>query len=116
MIDVYVPKEGTSLERLVKRGSGIVGENFIGDETLVYYEGNIYGASNIRSYEDCLEVAAGRMIEKYPTVARMIVRGEDLILAGVWDPETKVLYVHEKEVIDAWTKGIWVSPSRSTER
>lgn len=45
-------------------------------EPIIYYEGNLYGASNLESYDERIKCAAGRAYTRYPTVA----------MSGVLDP------------------------------
>ncbi len=49
---------------------------------IVYYEGNINGASNIMSFEDRAIHAVGRMIERYPTVALTAAPLSELVIVG----------------------------------
>jgi hypothetical protein len=44
---------------------------------VVYYEGNRYGAENLRTYSQRVSMAAGRMFKKYPTIALMGFTRED---------------------------------------
>lgn len=52
------------------------------DRTLIYYEGNRQGAENIVTFADRAMLAAGRLAEKYPTVARRAVPQQALTLVG----------------------------------
>lgn len=77
-LNVYIPRQGSRLASVITTGSGIVGstEKFPdGDRIVIDYEGNIYGASNVKTYADRLDVAAGRHLfnypHRYPTIARM---------------------------------------------
>lgn len=69
------PKSEESLEKLgIKAGSGVVAR--ITAErgpayASIYYEGNLYGASNLNTQEEKERCAAGRLHENYPTVARI---------------------------------------------
>lgn len=73
---------------------------------IIYYEGNKYGASNLTRFTERLDVAAGRAIEKYPTVAKVkIERPHEFTVVGEWDTDTKKLTIFEPEkgrLLDVW--------------
>lgn len=69
---VCVPKlESQALwSTLVKPGSSIVA--FLtkdGAGKICYFEGNLYGASNLRTFKERASCAYGRMATSYPTTA-----------------------------------------------
>lgn len=69
--------------------SGIVGVPArLADHTLIYYEGNRYNASNIVTWADRVEHAAGRLTWQgvgYPTIALAMVQTEWLTAVGTFD-------------------------------
>jgi hypothetical protein len=68
-LDILVPIGDTT----IAPGSGIVrapNDNARFGASMVYYEGNIYNAANIRDFDERLRHAAGRLVENYPTVAK----------------------------------------------
>ena len=54
------------------KGSGIVGSpsEDVSGQFRIDFEGNLYGAENLKTYWDRLFHAAGRHVTGYPTVAR----------------------------------------------
>jgi hypothetical protein len=64
--------------------SAIVGRAHSPDSTdmTVIYEGNRYGAENIVTFADRAMLAAGRVAEKYPTVASCAVPQQAMTLVG----------------------------------
>ena len=86
-MDVLIPKPNSSKRKLIKAGSGIVATNRPDGSTDIYFEGNLYGAENLRSYWGRLLCAAGRLSQKYPTVARLVDKdwGENFDRIGVFD-------------------------------
>jgi hypothetical protein len=85
-------------------GSAIVGQPF-GDHVLADYEGNLYGAENIKTYADRALHAAGRHVWKghgYPTVARRFLSASDLVEIGVYDTTSWSLYVGNREALASW--------------
>jgi hypothetical protein len=68
---IVIPKKDSYFRRTIKKGSGIVmrtDPNF--PIPVIYYEGNLYGASNLESFDERIVCAAGRAHKRYPTVAR----------------------------------------------
>jgi len=52
------------------------------DRTVIYYQGNRYGAENIVTFADRAMLAAGRLAEKYPTLTCCAVPHQALTLVG----------------------------------
>lgn len=83
---VYVP----TVETVILRGSGIVGRLDhldTSDPLLLYFEGNKFDAANIVTFADRCLHAAGRMIQRYPTVARMTCLQSEMLWIGYFDYE-----------------------------
>lgn len=84
---VYVPAPGLGPLTAVARGSAIVGPVSCGPGCprpfAVYYEGNVYGASNLATLAERAESAAGRLRNNHPTTARAVVRAHDVEKVGV---------------------------------
>lgn len=82
---IFVPKEGTNLG--IHPGSGIVAaiDDAAARTVVIYFEGNLYGASNLSDFESRVNQAAGRQAQRYPTIARMVAPREDLIEVGRFD-------------------------------
>jgi hypothetical protein len=57
----------------------------------VYYEGNIYASPQLTLFADRVDRAAGRLIERYPTIAQSTVAMRDLILVGTFDAELGIV-------------------------
>jgi hypothetical protein len=80
-LTVYVPAPDSPLRHQIARGSAIVGRPAEGSPVvLIYYEGNVYG--QFPSYHEKLAAAAGRLVERYPTVARCLADLSDLTPVG----------------------------------
>jgi hypothetical protein len=102
-VKLFIPhthQHDNFINRSIRPGSGIVGVELDADETqagnvLIYYEGNIYNADNIKTYEDKCFHAWSRMSERYPTVARMVVPRLDLVQIGSFDPNNKTVVIDE---------------------
>jgi hypothetical protein len=109
MIAVYVPKQGEGT--VIDRGSGIVGTprgtRPDGEPATlcVDYEGNRYGASNIKTFADRVMHAASRHAAEYPTIARQYVFAGDMELVGWYDSGRRCVIVpdtHKAKLLDEW--------------
>ncbi len=102
---LYVPRPGTWLGKSVIRGSALVGiprEIDVPGRVLVYYEGNLYGAENLKRYaERCLH-AAERGVLRFPTVAFSETAVEDLIPVGKYHYADKVVEIDDAAVLKEW--------------
>jgi hypothetical protein len=103
---VYIPKPNTYSNKTIKKGSAVIKSKLV-DESMVkvYYEGNIYNAQNIRTYEDRCMLAAGRARDNYPTTAFMVVPTHDLIDAGTYCITDNTVSIND-DVLDLYTD--WV--------
>lgn len=84
---VYILRTEALVRTTIAVGSGIVGpvSPDSAGRTLIDYEGNVYGSTNLIRFADRVANAASRHIERYPTVARAYVRASDLQRVGSWD-------------------------------
>lgn len=104
MIGIYVPRPGSLTEAMIRPHSAVVASIDEGvDMASCFFEGNIYGAQNLRSFHDRLVVAAGRLTSDYPTTARALVSVADLIRVASYD--TRFLAV--RDVIDGQRLSKW---------
>lgn len=83
---VLIPKPETST--WIANGSGIVA-SIEGGVARIYFEGNTHLACNLHEVETRLLIAAGRLRDRYPTVAKTSLVEEDLqkhfIIVGLYD-------------------------------
>jgi hypothetical protein len=107
-IAVFVPASTTvPFAALVAAGSAIVGpaEGSEADQVTVYYEGNLYGAANVKTYADRARLAAGRLAASYPTIARAVVPRPALLQVGWFDPENGITLLNDaqgKAALASW--------------
>jgi hypothetical protein len=99
-VAVFVPVAG-KLE-VIDRGSGIVGDRWVGDEVLIDYEGNRYGYANVKTFADRCARAYDRQSVSYPTVARMVVHRDALIQVGTFDQDQRVVYSENDAALREW--------------
>ncbi len=82
---VLVPKLANQAiwAKLIKPGSSMVGFRTGGfDATVVYFEGNIYGAENLKTFEERAICSYGRMVMSYPTCAMCAEQIDSLEVVG----------------------------------
>lgn len=84
-IAVYVPKPEhfAKYSMIYPAGTAFVTAAAPNAQSAVfYYEGNTYGACNLRAFEERACHAAGRLIERYPTIAKTMIDLNELTLVG----------------------------------
>lgn len=102
-VNVYVPAPGAKmLASLLDPGSAIAGIELQGGDVLIYYEGGRYGQVGFDRYETRLLHAAGRLVQRYPTVARSVEAADDLVCVGTYDVETCELRIENAEPLARW--------------
>lgn len=67
-MNILIPKPGALQRKLIKAGSAIVAVERTDGSADISYEGNLYGAENLRSYWGRLLSAASRLAQQYPSV------------------------------------------------
>jgi len=123
-LTLYVPQAGSYLEDHIKAGAAMLGspakewleakygewvitadplEDTANSKLMIDFEGNIYGAENMRTYADRVEHAAGRHRDHAPTIARLVVAREDLIAVGSYDGER--IETQNSEALASWLGG-----------
>jgi hypothetical protein len=84
---VFVPREGDVATAGILAGSGIVGAPLPGAErVVVYFEGARHGQVGMARLADRVFHAYGRLVERYPTTARMSAPRASLVEVGTFDP------------------------------
>lgn len=82
---ILKPKVGTPAAQCITANSGIVGvpaEDTVEKSYLVYFEGNLYNAQNLKTLEERIKCAAGRLAQEYPTIARGIFPMDEFDVIG----------------------------------
>lgn len=109
LLEVYVPNPSSVALRNIAPGSAIVGRLSPPGEAervTIYYEGGIYGQYATLKLDDrfahFLEIAAGRLVTRYPTIAMMSVPATELRRVGTYDDESKTLVVNNSDLLDEW--------------
>ena len=83
---VFVPTGEHPATAMIAPGSGIVGRPDGGSLTEIYFEGGIYEQVNMTSFADRVANAHDRMATDYPTVAKMVVPRDALVVVGIFVP------------------------------
>lgn len=103
-VPVYVPVPDSPADALIDQRSGVVGQPNGGERIHVYFEGNRYGAVNMRTLGERVWHAYDRMAQSYPTVAQAFIDRKDLIRVGTFYPEHKKLDVDDATGLTALMK------------
>jgi hypothetical protein len=82
VLQVLVPRPGTGAALRIVRGSGVVGVAGLTPTIVVHFEGNIYGAENLRTFDQRVQHAADRLRTGYPTSARGTFPRHDFDVVG----------------------------------
>ena len=86
---VFVPKASSQMHSHIIKGSAVVGMESHGGRVLIYFEGNMYGAENVKTFEEKCTVAAGRLALSAPTIAKCLVDVSEVIEVGEFDWDNK---------------------------
>lgn len=103
---LFIPAEGAKLG--IEPASAIVAaiDQCASDRVLIHFEGNLYGADNLKTYEGRIRQAAGRQVERYPTMAKMVVAREQLVEVGRYDyANDRVLNLLNEHLLQGWIPG-----------
>lgn len=76
---VLIPK--SNKHSFIKKGSGIVAIDY-GETYLAYYEGNLFNACNLHTYEECVGMANDRLVYKAPTTSFCLMNKADMEVVG----------------------------------
>jgi hypothetical protein len=99
-IELYVP--WTRETHGILPGSAVVGQPVGGGAVLVYFEGNKFDVPSMRHFGMRAYIAAGRFVERYPTVATAVLPGTVLTAVGTYDPATRRCDVTDLPALEAW--------------
>lgn len=114
-IVVYLPNGGHPATADIVRGSAIVGRpRFGSEEVTVYFEGAIYDHENVRTLADRATQAAGRMIERYPTVAKRVVPREALMVVGTFHLQRRQIILtgpRSERAVAEWLGTVRLDPA-----
>jgi len=83
---IVVPTAHSRWAKMIAKASAIVAFKNDAENLVVYYEGNLYGASNLHRFEDRASVAYGRMTQRAPTIAMAMVPAGEFIVVGHMTP------------------------------
>jgi len=93
ILDVYVPAPGSPAADHIRHASAILSDprRTRDGRVLIYFEGNLNGATNLTWYRERLACAAGRLVTSYPTVAQARIPANQLHLVARYDAARYVL-------------------------
>lgn len=97
-LKIYIPVAGSMIDKVIERGSGIVGVDRADGSLLLHFEGNLFGAANLKRHDERLRHAAGRLVSRYPTRAMMVLSKDEVA--------THLIEVGEYDA-DSWRAQLW---------
>lgn len=106
-LTVFVPAESAHLLAGVASGSAIVGGHLpaVAGWVCIDYEGDIYSSETLGRFANRANIAAGRHLENYPTIARRQVGRSELIAVGEFDTLSGAVQLsgpRERELLCRW--------------
>lgn len=101
---ILIPRPGSRIDRLIAPGSGLVGV-INRDRVVLFYEGNLFEASNMHAPEERVTCAFGRAATSYPTTAMAGLMPDetfDVIRVGeiIWPSEIRFDSPESKQLFD----------------
>ena len=99
-IKIFVPTADAFTT--IAPGSAIVGRGETDGRVHVYFEGNLHGAINLERFIDRAAVAAGRLEQRYPTVAQAFMPAERLVEVGTFDCDLNRVTLTNEPALAAW--------------
>lgn len=107
-VTVLVPTQESHLRNIIRKGSAIVVDGDIKVGAIAYFEGNVYEACNIKTFEDKAYHATSRLEHKYPTSAKVYVTDADMLVVGTYSSETGIFSKSDNKtahtLLDDWLK------------
>lgn len=106
MLIVFVPKPEANTG--IAPHSGIVGAPLVDGTVLVHFEGWVHGAMQYAhldargKWEAGVKHAAGRALTHYPTVARRVLRLEDLNAVGTYIAAEDRIDLTDEPEVERW--------------
>ncbi|PKM46905.1 MAG: hypothetical protein CVV05_00375 [Gammaproteobacteria bacterium HGW-Gammaproteobacteria-1] len=95
IFDVLIPIPYSPYGMMILQGSGVIGRRQ-GDNYVIDYEGNCYGAESLLSFESRVLRAADRASVNYPTAARMAILAPGaFVKVGEYDYASKALVLFD---------------------
>jgi hypothetical protein len=113
-LHVLVPRSDSRAGLTIDPGSGIVTalqppSGLRRQRIEVYFEGNRYGAENMRRFEERVLHAAGRLDKHYPTIARGVFLADEFVVVGTFtfaeDWRTHQLTITDPATLETWAPG-----------
>jgi hypothetical protein len=110
-LSVFVPHPESRLCTQLSRGSAIVGLPQRHGTIRILYEGNLFGAENLKRYRDRAAQAAARLVHNYPTgyptIAKADVDPREVIEIGTIQPSNGRLEITARAEDLRW----WIDSS-----
>jgi hypothetical protein len=96
---IIVPK--AHKHAFINKGSGIVAVDY-GESYLAYYEGNVFNACNLQTYQECVGMAHDRLAYKAPTTSFCLIDKADMEVVGEINDGIVSLFSHQSATVAQW--------------
>lgn len=101
---IVVPTADTTWAKTIAQASAIVAFRNDAENLVIYYEGNLYRASNLERFHERALVAYGRLTQRAPTVAMAMVPESEFLVIGHMHPGQ--VQISRSDLFDQWLRGI----------
>lgn len=104
---ILIPKAESDMCKILVPGTALVADMATLDASgnlCAYFEGNIHDSANLRRFEDKAICAAGRLVHRYPTIAKGRYPFRDMIVVGRINRSFEATLTMREEIAD-WEKG-----------
>ena len=104
---VLVPVARHVHQMIAERSAIVTTDEERADDELfpVYFEGNCYAFPELATFGARLRCAADRLAQRYPTIARALVKASDVQCVGEYDAVSNRLHVTDEAALQAWLGG-----------
>ena len=79
---LLVPKIEFQPKHHLKKGSAVVAVKRPSGQVVAYYEGNLYNACNVNTFDEKAMLAYGRLVQNYPTTAKCVIEADEYEICG----------------------------------
>lgn len=98
---ILIPK--ANKHSVIKKGAGIVAIEY-GKNYLAYYEGNLFNACNLQTYQECVAMAHDRLAYKAPTTSFCLIHKADMVVVGEVIDGIVNLLAEQSASVARWVK------------
>lgn len=103
---VFVPADASLIPEIAPRSAIVSPASATGEIRTCWFEGNVYGASNLETFVERCNCAAGRGAYRYPTVAITNLPAQLLRAVATFDlTQGCITAINDAQALAAWLDG-----------